>query len=377
MRRWLLPVVGALCALAAQAAPLQPRSDDEVVERLAPRRAAAAAAADDPAAAVRDAAALLAQARAEGDPRPAGRALGRLARWSADPAAPAPVVLLLADAEQYLHRFDAAEGRLRALVDRDTRQPQAWLTLATLQRLRGRYAASDAACGALQALPAAQLHAAACLAENAALRGEVAPARATLTRLAAQADPSLRGWLLTSLGELELRAGRPQAAERALRAARAADPADGYAAIALADLLLDQRRPAEALRALDGQPGSDAVLLRRLRAGDADAAAIAAELRQRFAQAALRGGGAADALAAAAQATGHAREAALYAWWVEGDLPSALRLARLNLAQQREPADLLLFTRLAHAAGDGGARAEAQRLRNEMGLHDARLDEQG
>lgn len=374
MRRTSLGLAAALCALAAAAAPLQPRSDDEVVERLAPRRAVAAPATrGDPAAALRDAAALLADAHAQGDPRPAGRALGRLQPWAGDAGAPPPVVLMLANVEQYLHRFDDAERRLQALVAHDARQPQAWLTLATLQRLRGRYAASDAACRALQPLAGAQPAAAACLAENAALRGDVAAARATFDRLLTRADPSLRPWLLTSLGELEQRAGRPREAERALRAAIAADPADGYAAIALADLLLEQQRPADALRALDGQPRSDAVLLRRLQAAAPDAGAVADELRQRFAQAALRGGSG-DALAAAAQATGHAREAALYAWQVERDPAAALRLARLNLAQQREPFDLLLFARLARAANDEPARQEAARLKQEMGLHDVRLD---
>lgn len=371
-----LGVAGLLLALvAAQAAPLVPASDDERVESLPARRAPPVAApgqgaATDPVAAVREAGDLLAQAHADGDPRFAGRALARLQPWAADPRAPAPVVLKLAQVEQYIHRFDAAQARLQALLARDARQPQAWLTLATLQRLRGRYAESDAACAALGRLGSAALHAQACSAENLSLRGEVDTARRQFTALLAQApDDGTRAWLSTSLGELEQRAGRSAAAERALRIAWRLDPQDRYAPLALADLLIDERRGAEALKVLDTQPRSDPVLLRRVAAGPRRAADLAdqadlAELRDRFQQAAQRPGA----------FDGHAREQALYAWWVEGDLPAAVRHAQANLATQREPFDLLLLARVAAAAGDRAALAQAAQVQKAMDLHDQRLD---
>ncbi|URI11237.1 tetratricopeptide repeat protein [Aquincola tertiaricarbonis] len=368
-----LGVAGLLLALvAAQAAPLVPASDDERVESLPARRAPPVAApeqgaATDPVAAVREAGDLLAQAHADGDPRFAGRALARLQPWAADPRAPAPVVLKLAQVEQYIHRFDAAQARLQALLARDARQPQAWLTLATLQRLRGRYAESDAACAALGRLGSAALHAQACSAENLSLRGEVDTARRQFTALLAQApDDGTRAWLSTSLGELEQRAGRSAAAERALRIAWRLDPQDRYAPLALADLLIDERRGAEALKVLDTQPRSDPVLLRRVAAGPRQGAdqADLAELRDRFQQAAQRPGA----------FDGHAREQALYAWWVEGDLPAAVRHAQANLATQREPFDLLLLARVAAAAVDRAALAQAAQVQKAMDLHDQRLD---
>jgi hypothetical protein len=59
------------------------------------------------------------------------------------------VLLLRATLEQYLHEFDAAVAHLRLLLARpgSERQSQAWLTLATVLRVQGRYAESDAACG--------------------------------------------------------------------------------------------------------------------------------------------------------------------------------------------------------------------------------------
>jgi hypothetical protein len=59
----------------------------------------------------------------------------------------------------------------------------------------------------------------ACLAENAALRGETAPARRSFeTLLAARGLPAAtRGWLTTSLAELEERDARAAAADAAYR----------------------------------------------------------------------------------------------------------------------------------------------------------------
>ncbi|MFN6996644.1 MAG: tetratricopeptide repeat protein, partial [Aquincola tertiaricarbonis] len=195
-----------------------------------------------------------------------------------------------------------------------------------------------------------------------ALRGDATAARQQLLGLLPQTrDAGTRGWLLTTLGELEQRAGRPQPAEQALRAALQADPQDRYAALALADLLIDAARPQEALRLLDGQPRSNPVLLRRVAAGGGPA--DAAELRQRYEQAAQRPGG----------QDGHLRELALYAWWVQRDLPAAVRHAQANLATQREPFDLLLLARVATAAQDAAALQQARQTTQAMGLHDQRL----
>lgn len=348
----------------ASAAPIVPTHDDEVIERL-PVTTARGRAASDPATALREARGLLDAARQAGDPRLAGRALARLARWQADPGAPAELLLVLAGAEQYLHQFDRAVARLQALVRREPRQAQAWLMLATLHRVQGRYAESDAACAALQGL-AAQPYAAACTAENLALRGRHDEARRQLQALIAGAsDRGTRGWLLTTLAELEQRAGRPAASDLAWRQALEAAH-DGYTALAYADFLLDQQRPREAWRVLQNEQRSDAVLLRQAmaaqRAGLPELAALQTELRERFALADLR-----------SESSGHERERALMALEIERNPARALQAARLNVAQQREPLDILLLARCAAAAGDAAARAEARQLATHQGLSDARL----
>src|SRR5947199_256394 len=68
-------------------------------------------------------------------------------------------------------------------------------------------------------------------------------------------------WLLTTLAELEVRAGRVADADAAYGAALAAD-ADGYTVLSYADFLIEQGRAADALARLASEPRSDAVLLR-------------------------------------------------------------------------------------------------------------------
>lgn len=374
--RWFATLVAAGFATGvASAVPLLPHDDAEVVEKLPQRSArapvvaagASAASVLSAADAATQAVALLARSRAEGDPRPAGRALTLLRPWSKDPNAPAAAVVALATVEQYLHDFDSAIKRLEALVARDAAQPQAWLTLATMYRLQGRYDVSNKACAQLAQLRVA-LHAAACAAENDALRGHHDAARKTFESLLAQTtDAGTRSWLFTSLGELEQRAGRADAAERALRAALAATPGEGYATLVLADQLLSRRKFDDALRVLASQPRSDSVLVRVVRANQAlgrpEAGDEAAQLRDRFADAALR----ADAA--------HAREVAMFVLHVDGDAARALQLAKTNLRVQKEPVDLLLMAQTARAAGDAAAQAEVRQLAGTIGMVDRRLDD--
>jgi predicted Zn-dependent protease len=368
MKLILLCVLMVAQGVPAFAAALTPTHDGQVIERLppAPPRMPQPDAAKAPSAnaAATHAQALVDHARRTGDPRPAGQALAVLARWRDDRKADPAVVVALAQAEQHLHDFDAARSRLEALVAREPRHAQAWLMLATLHRVQGRYAASDRACDGVGAAGAA-LHASACRAENDALRGRHDVARSTLQGLSATArDASTRAWLATTTAELEQRAGRGDAAETAFRTALRWQPGDGYAALAFADLLIADGRHAAALDVLRDQPDSDAVLLRVAMADPARAASPAARtLRERLAQADQRPGASRP----------HARERAMFALHVQRDATAALRLARENVQSQREPLDLLLLAQSAQAARDAQAIAQAQNLVKETGLEDHRI----
>ena len=195
-------------------------------------------------------------------------------------------------------------------------------------------------------------------------------ARAAFTGLLASqrsAAASTQAWLLTSLAELEQRAGKPAAADAAFQAVLKLD-ADPYATLAYADFLIEQKRPAQALALLKGQVRSDAVLLRLAIAGmqakTASAKADAAEMRERIALANQRP----DAKVA------HGREQSMFALQVEGQATLALELARGNAAFQREPLDVLVLAQAARASADPAALAEVRKLTQDMGLRDQRIE---
>jgi uncharacterized protein (TIGR02996 family) len=367
-----------LAAGLAQAATIVPASDSEVVETLPAAsgnrveerklRRQLAAQPKDAASATELAKRLLDQAREQGDPRFVGQALSALQAWNDPGQAPDDVLLMQATLRQYMHEFDTAARLLELLVARQPRDAQAWLTLATVRRVQGRYAQSDAACRGLSNLAAA-LYAAACRAENDALRGNVDAARGSLKQLlvAPRLAPQTRSWLLTTLAELEERAARPADAEGAFRAALSAHP-DSYTTLAFADFLMHNGRDAEALALLKGQRRTDAVLLRLAIAGarskSAEAARDASEMRERISLANQR----------PESRQLHAREQAMFALWVERQPQRALALARDDVTLQREPLDLLVLAQAARASGEAAALRDADRLRKEIALHDRRLD---
>lgn len=380
--RHLMAVLVAGClavvwSRSALAEPVNPTRDAEVIEVLP---AGGAAAEDrklrrlwlhqptDAATAASLARRYLARARELGDPRFAGQALAVLQGWPDPKSAPDDVLLLQATLQQYLHEFELSAGHLELLVARNPGQAQAWLTLATVRRVQGRYAASDAACQGLLAT-GVRLEAQACLAENASLRGDNDGARRTLQQLLAptRLPPSTRSWLLTTLAELEQRDSHPEAAEAAFKKALEADNG-GYTLLTYADFLFDQNREEEALALLVPQPRTDAVMLRLAMVGarlkTPNAAVDARIVRESMAQANLRPG---------ARST-HAREQAMFALWVDDQPAAALELARENVRRQREPLDLLVLAHAARASGDAKALREVDQLRKEMGLHDQRLD---
>ena len=375
----LLFVLAALAGVGAQASVVNPLSDDEVIEvlpavsgsRAEIRNLRRTLAADprDARSAVKLAQLYLNQARTQGDPRFVGQALALLGAWPQSDTAPDEVLLMLATLQQFLHDFDTSASNLERLVKRNPRHAQAWLTLATVRRVQGRYADSERACKGVAAAGAAA-YAGACQAENASLRGDFVGARAALTRLLADTRlqaPSIRNWLLTTLAESEARAGRNTQAEAAYRQALQAT-ADGYTSLSFADFLMTQNRFADASRQLQNQPRTDAVLLRLAIAGvnthSKEAATDVNELRERMALAMLR----------PEARTTHAREYAMFALWIDNQPREALELAKENVRHQREPLDVLLLAQTAAASQDAAARRDAVSLASEMGLRDVRLD---
>jgi tetratricopeptide (TPR) repeat protein len=243
------------------------------------------------------------------------------------------------------HRFDAARAELVALLERSPRSAQAWLALAALDTVQGRYPDARRSCTRLVLLQDAVV-AGACFAAVQTMTGEAAAGYRFLAH--ALSTPEALGaesvvWLATLAAETAEQLELHEDAERHYRAALAASGREPsiYLLTAYADFLLRHERPAAVIELLGGTPPADTLWLRlavaERRAGR-DAAERVAVLRYRL-ELALRGDDRA-----------HAREAAFFALYLDGDAPRALTLAFDNWSVQRERIDARLVLEAATAA---------------------------
>ncbi|WP_082565324.1 hypothetical protein [Duganella sp. Root1480D1] len=382
----------AFAAFASMALPLPglaaafvPQSGAEVLETL-PRRGSAfdaalrrqraqlAAAPRDPAVAADAARRYIELGRASGDPRYLGYAQAALAPWWQAAAPPVPVLLMRATLLQSGHRFVEAIRDLDAVTRADPGNAQAWLTLATVQVVRGEYDAAVHSCGRLSSL-AGQLASMTCLANARATNGELAASERLLALAIERSDSAgapdasnagLRLWALTLLGELAARRGDAARAELRFSQVLALAPGESYVLGAYADLLLDQGRSAEVLALLRDHLRVDGLLLRHTIAAQAapsprapEVASAIAELQARFDAATRRG----DAI--------HQREQARFELKLRHNARAALELALANWQVQKEPADLRILLQAALAARDPAAAHPALAWRRQQGLEDA------
>lgn len=352
-----------LCALltcGASAAPYIPSSGSDVLERLPRRtddlqrlRAQLAASPNDVALASSIARRHIATARRETDPRYLGYAQAALAPWWNMPAPPTEVRLLRATLLQSTHHFPEALRDLDAIVAAEPDNPQAWLTRATVQTVRGDYEAATKSCARLSSLTT-QLVSISCIANIGAMTGRAA-ASASLLELTLSRDPEadagLQAWVLTLLAQMAERRGDAAGAEARYRRALALTPRDSYLTGAYADFLLDQKRPAEVIALVKDQTRIDGLLLRyalalrQMPAQDKLLRAADAELAARFYAAMQRG----DSV--------HQREQARYELHVRGDGKAALALAQKNWDVQKESADMRVLLEAALKAGNKVAAA--------------------
>lgn len=372
--RWLLigaVIVGAALVFGRKSdgSVRVPTDPNEVLERVASSSASGRelkllelAARDHPRDVARATAAskkAIELARREADPRYWGRAQAALQPWWAEAQPPDEVLVLRATIRQALHDFDGARADLQLLDD-----PQAKLTLATVELVTGRYDASLAACRSLEGRADA-LVVGVCTAQVDSLTGRAASARdAVKAALAQSPGHPQRAWALSVLGELHERAGDDAAAEAAYREALKLEPDDGYTLTALADLLLALNRPAEVEPLLSARFADDNALLRlaiaeKLKLGRPGS--YAQMLRWRYAASAERGD------------TVHRREQARFALEVDADAEKALDLATKNWAVQKEPADTRILLAAALAAQQPEAAREAVKHLRESGAEEPRL----
>ena len=367
-----LAVASLSISALAQVKELRITDDAAIIEKLG-ARAPKPNSLTDLVPAVRQAIAL---ARQTADPRYLGQAQAMIGALWSNPAASYEIATLQATIEQSRHEFAQARQTLQSALAKPTASnAQAWLTIATIERVQGNYAAALQACKSITE-PAARLYAQACLLETQSMQGQWMPAREGFNSLLrGLQQPSQQAWLLSLLAENEERAGNAAAALKHYALSLSLDN-DGYTALAYADALLrqdkaDAKWANQAIAVLQTQPSSDSVLIRRAQAYKmiADAPSlreyqrIANELDARFAAAALR----------LDKNAGHAREQALHALHVQGNARAALAFAQTNLTLQKEPIDWLIALQSAALAGQASEKPKLLAAIAQTGLKDERL----
>jgi predicted Zn-dependent protease len=174
-----------------------------------------------------------------------------------------------------------------------------------------------------------------------------------------------RAWCDSELGEMAVRLGKDDEAERWFQNGLGSSPDDFYVRAAYADLMLRQGRAREALALLKGRETLEPLLLRIAVAQkmlrDPGLQASRARLAAAFAAEAQRGDGV------------HRREEARFLLDVQDDARAALVAAQENWKVQHESEDVLVLMRAARAAGVPEAAEPARAFVREHGMEDVRV----
>ncbi len=380
VRRYL--TIAGICLLpltaAAQAEPLRPDDDAEVLAVVPPRQqngsSALTAARTALAAGPRNLELALALARAaieegreQANPRRYGEAQAALTPWWDAVEPPTEVRVLRAVVLQAFHNFPEALADLDDVLASDPGNAQARLSRALVRLVGGDVLGATADCQRLP-LSAGRYVAIACLARVAAMRGAGARAYEKLGALI-EVDPGLtgtmRGFAISIAADLAVGLGLNSAAERYFKEAADGATADVPLLAAYADYLLDNDRAAEALELLEGKGEADILLLRRAiaakRLGDPRLEQWSAILDERFAAAVASGNRV------------HLREEARYRLEVLDNPKEALPLAQANWQVQKETADARILLACAIASGETSAAASVVDFVRKTGLRDSRL----
>ena len=350
----LLAASGFTAPLAAT--PFIPEHDADVLERLPTTlgggsgelrrlRDQLAGAPTDVARAVAVAGRYIELGQSQSDPRYYGYAQAALSPWWGLPDPPPEVLLLRAAIRQSRHEFEPALEDLSRLLEKDPRDPQAWLMQAVIFIVRADYQAARQACEALARLRRAFL-AFSCMGSLASLSGQAQGGYELLRLAEAQSQNATLGErvrLETLLGKTAERLGDWGRAEGHFQEAQRLSPHDAYLLGAYADFLLDQGRAVEVVALLREETRVDGLLLRLTLAereiGAPGTEAHMEDLRARFAASRQRG----DSL--------HQGEEARFLLHLVDQPQAALTLAKANWAVQREPRDARILLEAALASG--------------------------
>lgn len=255
----------------------------------------------------------LREARYSGDARYVAYAQAALAPWWTGSTLGPDARMARAEVKAALHDFESAIDELDQVIAVNPQQVDAHLLRATLLQLRGEPQRANLDCVHLaQGLD--PLTGIACLAAgahtDAAIRRALAVLQGAQPQIQAR-ESDYRQWFHAVMAELAARLGDWTRAQRYLDAAAADGPLDIATRALQADVLLQQERYAQVLKAIPETTPADALLarklvaLRALRHADFPAAQSLAQLRLRESE--LRA------------TPGHARDLALLALSLNDD----------------------------------------------------------
>ncbi len=344
-------------AIAGSAQPYVPANDNVVLEHLPstsdPRVRAFAvlrqqmtAKPGDAAGAVALATAYLDYGRDTGDARYLGRAQAVIAPWTQHKPPLDSAMMVQATILQSRHQFEDSRQMLKALLQRDRENVQAWLTLASVDLVQGRMDEAHSDCAHLFG-NVDGLVTAGCLASWSAVNGKAAAGLRVMDAFVQQAQsepPALQSWAHGLLADAAKSLGDDKRADAEYKLALHYAPGDNFLIATYADFLLDHDRAQEALELTRGYAQSDTSFLRQALAEAAlkmpVAATDIAQMQSRFRDLETRG----DNVL-------YAREQARFVLYGLHDPARALQVARNNWTLQRAPEDVRIYLEAALASG--------------------------
>ena len=285
-----------------------------------------------------------------GDPRFYGFARAAISKWWPETDPPESILKIRAKLQERDHDYDLALRDLEKLTDKNESDAQAWLEIANIYRVQGRYDKARQASQKLSAF-AGDVPTTLSSAPLDALTGEADKAFQSLARIlpeARQDYPSTVQWILTVQAEIACSLGRTGDAEQLFKEGLAANPANQYLLRGYSDFLLDQGRPEEALALLKDHLGDTGILLRAAiaarKSGDTDQAHEWSEqLDARFREIRQRGG------------QPHGRFEARLDLELHDDPETALTVALAHFEKQKEVRDIRNVLEAALAANNPAA----------------------
>jgi len=368
-----------LCSPVTAADPYLPNSDNEVLETL-PRillakqdelttlRQRLTNNPSSPDLATTVASHYLQLGNQAGDPRFYGYARAAIEPWWEAKRPPTSLLQLRAKLKEKEHRYDQALADLRLLLEAEPRHAQAWIEIANLYRVQGKYAQAEQACDHLSQF-AHPFQTLLCRAPLQAMTGEAEAAYKSLTSATTEVKqlwPAALPWLHVIQAKLAWALGDEQQAEQHFRAGLSGAPSSGHLLRNYADFLLDRGQYREVVNLLQPHLSDNGVLLRAAIAarGSQDqllAAKWKTELANRFAEIRLRGN------------QPHGRYEARYALELQADPQRALQLALANWQQQKEVRDTRTLLAAAVAAKNPAATKHARAFLKESKTEEIEL----